>query len=696
MVEQRELEITFAPGFGEAASGGFGVQFALVFVVDDEVAETDELYGCNAFVSAVVEVFHTGVHLLGEHLQDPLQLHGAGEAEEGEVLGGAGRDLADGGSHKQRGVLDDTFAHQGALASFREFTVESALAAADTQLVDEASHDAAEQGIVGGLGCFFRGGWGCSFGGNEPLLPGYVQELLKGLLYLAGGLSMDAIPAAGLDTKVVVLGELVGPHQGVEVGLGAGFKQFAGFGDVFVVAAEAHEEVASADKSGAQCCGRHALMLGGFHEHARIARVHGQAEHLPADGSEFFGSFVDGAQEMQQRFGALDGRGVGLVQPIKARGFFDVQRMEQEYHLSEITALDFRGVFFGTIQMAAFGPEPVTGAWRGAAGAAFALIGTSTADGLEEKCPDASVGVVTGDAGLAAVNDVADAVDGHGGFGDVGGDDDFAERVGLESAILVFGRKVAVERDEGEAFGGASCAQGVDGGVDFAHTRHEHEDVTRLAAIHDLFDGVGSLIGGGAFVDLVEVADFDRITLAFRDQDGAVVQVSCDGFGFQGRGHDGQLKVRAGRLLEILHQRQGNIAEQVALVEFIEEDDADVAERAVILQPTEEDAFGDKTDAGAEAGLIIEADLVSDFLSKRGVAFPSDTGGHGAGGDAAWLEHHDFFGACETGVQDHLGDLGGFARAGGGDEDQSIILLQSLEDGAVNLPDGELGLRHEK
>ena len=95
--------------------------------------------------------------------------------------------------------------------------------------------------------------------------------------------------------------------------------------------------------------------------------------------------------------------------------------------------------------------------------------------------------------------------------------------------------------------------------------------------------------------------------------------------------------------------------------------------------------FGDKTDAGAEAGAVVEADLVADFGAERAAALPGHAGGDGAGGDAAGLEDDDAVAAGSARarpagvVEEHLGDLGGFAGAGGGDEDEGRIIVDSTD-----------------
>ena len=126
-------------------------------------------------------------------------------------------------------------------------------------------------------------------------------------------------------------------------------------------------------------------------------------------------------------------------------------------------------------------------------------------------------------------------------------------------------------------------------------------------------------------------------------------------------------------------------------MELIEDHGTDVGQRAVILEPAQQDAFGDKTDAGADAGVIVEADLIADLRAEFSLALPGDAGGHGAGGDAAGLQHHDHLVARDPRIEQHLRHLRGLARARGRDEHQAIAGLQRAQDVGVDFPDGERG-----
>lgn len=103
--------------------------------------------------------------------------------------------------------------------------------------------------------------------------------------------------------------------------------------------------------------------------------------------------------------------------------------------------------------MFGFGPQSETLAWGGATGAAGALIGAGLGDSFDEKSVEAAVGVVASDASEPGVDDEADAIDRHAGFGDVGGDDNLGLRLGRHGGFLLFGREFTVQRENEVAAG---------------------------------------------------------------------------------------------------------------------------------------------------------------------------------------------------------------------------------------------------
>ena len=169
-------------------------------------------------------------------------------------------------------------------------------------------------------------------------------------------------------------------------------------------------------------------------------------------------------------------------------------------------------------------------------------------------------------------------------------------------------------------------------------------------------------------------------------------EIIRDRLGIERRGHDEHLAgFGPAGLLKLLHESQRHVAEQIALVEFVEDDDADVGQGAVVLEPAEQYALGHEANPRSQAGLIIEADLIAHLVAELCICVPQATRAATVQGgrDAARLQNDNFFITCQAGIEEHLGDLRRFARAGGRDEHEAIAGLKLTDDGIVNLPDGK-------
>ena len=248
-----------------------------------------------------------------------------------------------------------------------------------------------------------------------------------------------------------------------------------------------------------------------------------------------------------------------------------------------------------------------------------------------------------------------------------------------------------MQRDVGHALASSDASQSVERAVDLAAPRHEHEDVAGRLVIDDAFDHLSRLRGDRALVRKRVIANFHRIALPFRNEDRALIQIRRDRLGIERRGHHQHGQIGPLGLLQVLHQRQRHIAEQVPLVELIEDHRTDVRQRAIILEPAQQDAFGDKADARAEAGVIVEADLIADLRAELAPALPCHARGHRAGGDAPGLQHHDHLVTRDPRIEQHLRHLRGLARPRGRDEHHAITGVQSAQDVCVDFPDRERG-----
>ncbi len=189
----------------------------------------------------------------------------------------------------------------------------------------------------------------------------------------------------------------------------------------------------------------------------------------------------------------------------------------------------------------------------------------------------------------------------------------------------------------------------------------------------------------------VEVGDFDGERAALGGEEAAGGEVVLERGGLEGGGHYADAEVGAVAGGDLEGAGEGDVAEEVAFVEFVEEDGGDFGEGGVFEHLAKEDAFGDEFDAGAGGGDVVEADLVADFFAEGDAAFGGDAGGEHAGGEAAGLEDDDLAVAAGAGVEEDLGDLGGFSGSGGGFEDDAFIGAEGVGDFGGEVVDGKRG-----
>ncbi len=361
--------------------------------------------------------------------------------------------------------MDTAFAGDGAAASAGEGAAESAGIGAAGDVVGESGEEGAAEVFAGEF----------ALGDVDVLAFGDVEELLEGVADLAGGLGVDADLLAGGDGVAVFGGELPGAHEEEEIGLVFLAEEVVAF-FLGVGGGAADEEVSGLGEGGGKGDGGGAVGIGSGEEHAGETRVGGEAEHAAAErGDGAVGA--ESAEFAEEFFGGFEGTRIGGVEPGEVLDVGDSAGFEGENGFGDVDAFDFGEFLGGAMGVFFFGPEAEADSGGGASGASGALIGGGLADFFDEEGVDAAVGIEAGDAGEAGIDDEADAVDGEGGFGDVGGDDDFAAVGAVDGGVLGGGREFAVEREDGAVASVGGGLEGGDGAGDFVGAGHENEDV---------------------------------------------------------------------------------------------------------------------------------------------------------------------------------------------------------------------------
>ena len=142
------------------------------------------------------------------------------------------------------------------------------------------------------------------------------------------------------------------------------------------------------------------------------------------------------------------------------------------------------------------------------------------------------------------------------GLGDVGGDDDFAAVATAESAVLIRGREVAVQRDQLDRLGQSPVADRADCATNFAHSWHENQNIAGRVVANDLLDGPGGLLGDGVAIAIFTEANLDRKGASVGGEHAAgivirLAKVAGDRAGLNRRRHDDKLEVGASGALQV-------------------------------------------------------------------------------------------------------------------------------------------------
>ncbi|OQC55381.1 MAG: hypothetical protein BWX54_01980 [Verrucomicrobia bacterium ADurb.Bin018] len=234
-------------------------------------------------------------------------------------------------------------------------------------------------------------------------------------------------------------------------------------------------------------------------------------------------------------------------------------------------------------------------------------------------------------------------------------------------------RQFAMQRQQQRALGGRRMAQGFDGALDFVGPGHEDERIAGGFA-----GACGTFVGGGRGIPWRIVVRVQGLGQMFnRDRKGATVRMQV-GAGFEIRlqqariqrgGHHHQQQIRAGGLLQTQRLRQGDIAIDVALVEFVEQDGGHPRQSRLGEHLAQQNAFGFKMNACFWSAHRFQPHLIAHFIAQRHAAFFGHAFGQQACRQTARLEHHDLAGAQRPRIQQHLRHLGGFSGACGGRQD---------------------------
>jgi len=129
----------------------------------------------------------------------------------------------------------------------------------------------------------------------------------------------------------------------------------------------------------------------------------------------------------------------------------DTQLNQLQHRVGQVTPQDLRvSLLLQLVDEVLLGVEPEALSGSRPSSSTSSLLSTSLRDRADEQRLDSDPGVVDLLLEESRVDDVDDSVDGEGGFGDVGGDDDLPSwsssgdgrwRCWVEDSLLLIGRK---------------------------------------------------------------------------------------------------------------------------------------------------------------------------------------------------------------------------------------------------------------
>ncbi len=288
--------------------------------------------------------------------------------------------------------------------------------------------------------------------------------------------------------------------------------------------------------------------------------------------------------------------------------------------------------------MGPFAPEAVAGPGTETAGAAGTLLGTRPGDAHRLQAGHASRGVEARPALVAGVDHHAHPLDGQAGLGDIGRQHHLAPRTGEDRPFLLGEGELAVEGADIDLPGQVGKRSGAAADLEGAGEEDQHVAV-RLGQgpAHRRRHGVahpsGRLLG--------KIIHRHRVAAPGAADPRAVAEESGHRSGIEGRRHHQQLQILAQTELGVAAEGQGEVGIEVALVELVENHQADAGQFRVGLQPAGEDPLGDHLDAGGLRDPALVADSVADRLSHPLAALFRHKARGVAGGQPPRLEHED-------------------------------------------------------
>ena len=301
-------------------------------------------------------------------------------------------------------------------------------------------------------------------------------------------------------------------------------------------------------------------------------------------------------------------------------------------------------------------------------GPAGALSGRGAGDTLGVQTGHAAGRVETRYPRQPGIHHHAHAVDGQAGLGNIGGQHHLAPagRRRLDGRALRGEVQLAMQRTEQHIRApGQTALQLLGHPADLCLAGKKDQQAAGLVAQrlqhrlhHARLDPFTGLPGRAP-------ADIHRVHAPFAGHHRRLAEQRGQPLAFQRGRHQQHLERRvAQQLAAIEGKRQRQIGIQAALVEFVEDHQADTLQRRVVLQTAGKNALGDHLDARTRTDLAVQANAVAHRLADRFAQLAGQALGSGARGQTTRLQHDDALPGQPRLVEQRQRYAGGLAGTG--------------------------------
>ena len=266
--------------------------------------------------------------------------------------------------------------------------------------------------------------------------------------------------------------------------------------------------------------------------------------------------------------------------------------MQFQRGFSQVGAVDFGDVVVGPRVEILRGVEPQTLTGPRPPGSSGPLRRRSLADARDVQRRQSRPRRMARHARQPRIDHRHDSVNRDRTFGDIGRKDHFALSGRFDRAVLLFGRKVAMQRQNHQILSVGDRLASRLRAANLSRSRQEYQNVAVNIFRDEPVYSRRDLFGQRALVGPRQMLDRDVEPFAFRAQRGRVIEKSRNRPGVERRRHHDEFQIRSRGLLQPSEQGQREVGLQVALVKFVKRDDADILQRWVGEQSPRQHAFG--------------------------------------------------------------------------------------------------------